>query len=62
MTPSYMIKYGRPGHVKTITKQLENKNAGKPTIGFCQNVRDYLISNIISNLISTQIPWKSFLF
>ena len=46
MTPSYMIKYGRPGHVKTITKQLENKNAGKPTIRFCQNVRAYLISKI----------------
>ena len=46
MTPSYMIKYGRSGHVKTITKQLENKNAGKPTIRFYQNVRDYLISKI----------------
>ena len=46
MTPSYMIKYERPGHVKTITKQLENKNTGKPTIRFCQNVRDYLISKI----------------
>ena len=46
MTPSYMIKYGQPGHVKTITKQLENKNAGKPTIRFCQNVRAYLISKI----------------
>ena len=46
MIPSYMIKYERPGHVKTITKQLENKNTGKPTIRFCQNVRDYLISKI----------------
>ena len=32
--------------MKTITKQLENKNAGKPTIRFYQNVRDYLISKI----------------
>ena len=46
MTPSHMIKYGRSLHVRSIVKSLEKKKKCVPSKRFCQNVRDYLMTNI----------------
>ncbi|XP_057302645.1 uncharacterized protein LOC130636789 isoform X2 [Hydractinia symbiolongicarpus] len=63
MTPTHMIKYGRSNFVQGLVKSIERvAKSEKPTKRFCQQVRDYLITNLCimnglrsSNLIELRV-------